>query len=154
MTVWPTVRSELSSTWRAIVPRPRLAVSWERPVFLMAAFAYVVVLLLIYLHVQGQTMALQAETLRLQEALQRSYERQALLTKAAVPPVDEVAKAEQDMPSVGTLVPVASGPDVRSPVAETPPTAEVDRPAIPYSKAWLQQFHLVAGEESFLVTSR
>lgn len=154
MTVWPTVRGELSSTWRAIVPRPRLAVSWERPFLLMAAFAYVVVLLLIYLHVQGQTMALQAQTLQLQEALQRSYERQALLTKAVVPPVDAVAQATRDVPGMGVLAPAADDREVPPAFADGRPHNAAKSSAAPYHRAWLQRFHLSLGRDDSLASSR
>lgn len=155
MTVWPSVRNHAVSTWRAVVPRPRLAISWERPVLIMAAFAYVVVLVLIHLHVQGQTVRLQAETLRLEQELQRSRERQALLMKALIPPVAEVSAYQAEVPDWQplALAPVISEPGSPADRGEPSSSASEEPPPLAYMSAWFEVFHLGRVSEPMLASA-
>ena len=140
MMLGTSVWNRWTTTWRAVIPRTRLSLNLARPLMLLAALMYVIILALIYLHILGQIAAIRAATLRLDQALQLQVERNALLQQEAVLPVDRIAAASEMMEATVSLYPERAFTQVsRQPLpVSTPEEAQT----APFWRAWWREFGL------------
>ncbi len=141
MTVWTPTRTRNISSWRAVVPRSRLAMDLERPLLVLIALIYIVMLILVYLHVLGQTAAIKAATVQLEAELRRLEEEVALATYEAVPSVQEIAETSMALPQQVPVIVYSE--EVAVPPARVQMQVERDtgfQGGASYWRAWLGRF--------------
>ncbi len=137
MTFWTSTRTSDPVTWRAVVPRARVAVNLERPILVLIALLYVVVLIVLYLYVLGETAAIKAATLQMEVELARLEEDIALRTQEAVLPIEEIAAVSETLPEEVPVIIDTAAPSPPSRVGDTAVTKEEQQT---YWRAWLTRF--------------